>query len=72
MIYLDNLPLPPEHSGWWDVEALTTYVTVFGRQMRHQALEMRDQGGTKEDWEYLAEVTKSLALRVWDEIEKGG
>ncbi len=72
MICLDGIPSPPDHSGWWDPTLLTQYLVSALGQFRHLALEMRDTGGTREDWEYLAEVTKNVALRAWKEIEKGG
>lgn len=71
MIYLDGLPDPPEREGWWDPPRLTHYIVVSLNQFIHSALEMRDTGGTKQDWEYLAELSKALALRAWNEIEKG-
>lgn len=72
MIYLDGLPPPPDHSGWWDPATLGRYVMMSLDQFVHSALEMRDAGGTQEDWEYLAELSKAVALRAWDETEKGG
>jgi len=72
VIYLDGLPEPPAHSGWWDPATLGHYVMMSHGQFVHTALEMRDAGATKEDWEYLAELSKAVALRAWDETEKGG
>lgn len=72
MIYLEGLPQPPDHEGWWDPTTLTAYLSTALASLIHEALEMRDQGGTREDWEYLAELRKAIALRAWDEISKGG
>ena len=68
MIYLEGLPEPPSRNGWWDPTLLAQYIAEAIGAFRHQALEMRDTGGTKEDWEYMAELTKALALRAWEEI----
>lgn len=72
MIYLDGLPEPPEHSTWWDPTLLAQHVVMGLSQFIESARDMRDSGGTKEDWEYLTELTRRLALRAWDEIEGNG
>ena len=72
MIYLDGLPEPPEREGWWDAGALAVFIAQEQAQLIDLALEMRDVGGTKEDFEYMAELRKAIALRAWDEITKGG
>jgi len=70
MIYLDGLPDPPEHEGWWSAGALAVFISQQLAELRHLALEMRDAGGTKEDFEYMAELRKAIALRAWNEISR--
>jgi len=72
MISLDGLPEPPKHDGWWDPATLASYICMALPDFRHRALEMKAEGATREDWEFLAELSKAIALKAWDEIEKGG
>ncbi len=68
MIYLEGLPEPPSHDGWWDPTLLAQFIAESLSIHRHSALEMRDTGGTQEDWEYYASLSHALALRAWEEI----
>jgi len=71
VIYLDGIPPPPEHEGFWDPATLAAHIATLLPRLRHQALEMRDDGCTQEDWEYLLDLNRAIALRAWDETEKG-
>lgn len=69
MIGLAGLPEPPAREGWWDPETLSQFIADSLPLEVHSALEMRDTGGTREDWIYLADLRHALALRAWEEIE---
>ena len=71
MINLAGLPEPPARDGWWDLGSLVRHIKHSLEFLRHEALEMKGRGGTKADWIYLADLRRALALRAWDEIEKG-
>lgn len=71
MSSLEDLPKPPRRPGWWDEVSLSRYVNWAFPRLVHEALHLRDDGGTLADWIYLAKLHFRLALRAWKEIQKG-